>query len=67
MLERIAATTAALVEARAEVAASLKRQAMIMKMAEQRESAITSFAEKWNKEQMAKIDKAMKPKKSRKR
>jgi hypothetical protein len=32
MLERIAATSAALVEARAEVAASLKRQAMILKM-----------------------------------
>jgi hypothetical protein len=67
MLERIAVASAALVEARAEVAASLKRQAMILKMAEKKEAAIASFTEKWSKEQMARIDKAMKPKKSRKK
>lgn len=62
MLERIAAASAALASARAEVAASLKRQEMILKMAKQKDAAITAFAEKWSKEQMARINKATKPK-----
>ena len=67
MRDKIAATSSALAEARAEVAATRKRQAMIMAMAEKKEAAIAAFVEKWSKKQMAKIDKAMKPKKRQKR
>jgi hypothetical protein len=34
-------------------------------MAEKKEAAITSFVEKWSRKEMARIDKAMKPKKGR--
>jgi hypothetical protein len=63
--ERIAATAKALAIARAELAETRKRQALLVKMAENKEAAITSFVEKWSKKEMARIDKAMKPKKSR--
>ena len=66
MRDKIAATSAALAEANAEVAATRKRQAMILVMAAKKEAAIAAFVEKWSKKQMAKIDKAMKPKKRRK-
>lgn len=63
--ERIADTAKALAQARAELAATRKRQALLVKMAENKEAAVTSFVEKWSKKEMARIDKAMKPKKSR--
>ena len=61
--ERIAATNAALKQAKAEVAATRKRQAMLEKMAEKKEKAIAEFVERWQKKEMAKINKAMRPKK----
>ena len=63
--ERIAATNAALKQAKAEVAATRKRQALLEKMAENKEKAIAVFIERWQKKEMAKIDKAMSPKRRR--
>jgi hypothetical protein len=59
----MAATNAALKQARAEIAATRKRQALLEKMAEKKEKAIAAFIESWQKKEMAKIEKAMKPKK----
>ena len=61
--ERIAATNAALKQAKAEVAATRKRQALLEKMAEKKEKAIADFVERWQKKEMAKINKAMSRKK----
>ena len=63
--ERIAATNAALKQAKAEVAATRKRQVLLEKMAEKKEKAIAAFVERWQKKEMAKIDKAISPKKQR--
>jgi hypothetical protein len=65
--DRIAATKDALATAKAELAATRKRQALLQKMAGKKEAAIASFVEKWSKQQMARIEKAMKPKKRSKR
>ncbi len=67
MRERIVATSQALADARAEVAATRKRQALLLKMAEKKAAAVAAFVEKWSKKEMARIDKAMKPKKQTKR
>jgi hypothetical protein len=53
-------------QAKAEVAAVRKRQVLLEKMAEKKEKAIAAFVERWQKKEMAKIDKAMRPKKRRK-
>ena len=63
--ERIAAANAALKQAKAEVAATRKRQAMLEKMAAKKEQAIAAFVERWQKKEMARINKAMSPKKPR--
>jgi hypothetical protein len=47
------------------VTAARKRQALLEKMAEKKEKAIAAFVERWQKKEMAKIDKAMSPKKRR--
>jgi hypothetical protein len=36
-------------------------------MAQQKEQAVAKFVEKWTKQQMAKVEKSLKPKKRRKR
>ena len=59
----MAATNAALKQAKAEIAATRKRQALLEKMAEKKEKAIAAYIERWHKKEMAKIEKAMKPKK----
>jgi hypothetical protein len=59
----MAATNAALKQAKAEIAATRKRQALLEKMAEKKEKAIAAYIERWQKKEMAKIEKAMKPKK----
>ena len=61
----MAATNAALKLAKAEVIATRKRQALLEKMAEKKEKAIAAFVERWQKKEMAKIDKAMSSKKSK--
>ncbi len=61
----MAATNAALKQAKAEIAATRKRQALLEKMAEKKEKAIAAYIERWQKKEMARIDKAMKPKKKR--
>ena len=43
--------------------AARKRQAMLEKMAEKKEKAISAFIERWQKKEMAKINKAMSRKK----
>lgn len=63
--ERIAATNAALKQAKAEVMATRKRQVLLEKMAEKKEKAIAAFVERWQKKEMAKIDKVMNSKKSK--
>ena len=63
--ERIAATNAALRQAKAEVMATRKRQVLLEKMAEKKEKAIAAFVERWQKKEMAKIDKVMNSKKSK--
>jgi hypothetical protein len=62
MRDRIAATSAALAQANAEVAATRKRQDLLIKMAERKEAAVARFVESWTKTEMAKIEKALKPK-----
>lgn len=64
---RIAATQEALAAARAELAETRKRQTLLQQMAERKEAAIASFVDKWSKQQMARIEKAMKPRKRSKR
>ncbi|MGD2053898.1 MAG: hypothetical protein PVG45_07290 [Gammaproteobacteria bacterium] len=59
----MAATNAALKQAKAEIAATRKRQALLEKMAEKKEKAIAAYIERWQKKEMARIEKAMKPKK----
>jgi hypothetical protein len=59
----MAATNAALKQAKAEIAATRKRQALLEKMAEKKEKPIAAYIERWQKKEMAKIEKAMKPKK----
>jgi hypothetical protein len=62
MRERIAAASAALAQANAEIAATRKRQALLIKMAEKKQAAVDKFKESWTKKEMAKIEKALKPK-----
>lgn len=64
--DRVAAASSALAEAKAEVALTRKRQELLIKMAEKKEAAVARFVESWSKKEMAKIEKALKPK-SRKR
>jgi ribosomal protein S21 len=61
----MAATNAALKQAKAEVIATRRRHALLEKMAEKKEKAIAAFVERWQKKEMAKIDKAMSSKKSK--
>jgi len=65
--ERIAAAATALSEAKAEVAATRKRQELLIKMAERKEAAVARFVESWTRKEMAKIEKALKPKPRRRR
>jgi len=62
MRDRIAAAATALAHAKAEVAATRKRQDLLIKMAEKKEAAVAKFVESWSKKEMAKIEKALKPK-----
>ena len=65
--DRVAATAAALAEAKAEVALTRKRQDLLIKMAERKEAAVAKFVDSWSKKEMAKIEKALKPKKRKSR
>jgi len=47
--KRIASTAAALKAAKAEVAASRKRQALILKMSGKKEAEVSAFLAKWKK------------------
>ena len=60
--ERIAATASELSQAKAELAETRKRQELLIKMAERKEAAVTKFMESWEKQEMAKIEKALKQK-----
>ena len=60
--ERVATASSALAEAKAEVALTRKRQDLLIKMAEKKEAAVAKFVESWSKKEMAKIEKALKPK-----
>ncbi|MCW8851857.1 MAG: hypothetical protein OQK44_04260, partial [Gammaproteobacteria bacterium] len=64
--DRVAAAASAVAAAKAEVATTRKRQDLLIKMAEKKEAAVARFVESWSKKEMAKIEKALKPK-SRKR
>jgi hypothetical protein len=65
--DRVAAAAAAVAEAKAEVALTRKRQDLLIKMAEKKEAAVAKFVESWSKKEMAKIEKALKPKKRKSR
>ena len=65
--DRVAAASAAVAEAKAEVASTRKRQDLLIKMAEKKEAAVAKFVESWSKKEMAKIDKALKPKRNKRR
>jgi len=65
--DRVAAAAAAVAEAKAEVALTRKRQDLLIKMAERKETAVAKFVESWSKKEMAKIEKAIKPKKRKSR
>ncbi|MFV2004381.1 MAG: hypothetical protein ACC650_04205 [Gammaproteobacteria bacterium] len=65
--DRVAATAAALTEVRAEAAIAKKRQDLLIKMAEKKEVAVAKFMESWSRKEMAKIEKALKPKRRKSR
>ena len=65
--DRVAVAAAAVAEAKAEVAATRKRQDLMIKMAERKEAAVARFVESWSKKEMAKIEKALKPKRRKRR
>jgi len=65
--DRVTAASAALAQAQAEVSSTRKRQDLLIKMAEKKEAAVAKFVETWSKNEMAKIDKALKPKRSKRR
>lgn len=65
--DRVVAAAAAVAEAKAEVALTRKRQDLLIKMAERKEAAVAKFVESWSKNEMAKIEKALKPKKRKSR
>lgn len=60
--DRVVAAAAAVAEAQAEVAVTRKRQDLLIRMSEKREIAVAKFVESWSKKEMAKINKALKPK-----
>jgi len=65
--DRVAAASSAVAAAKAEVASTRKRQDLLINMAEKKEAAVAKFVESWSKKEMAKIDKALKPKRSKRR
>ena len=65
--DRIAAAAAAVAEAKAEVALTRKRQNLLVRMAERKETAVAKFVESWTKKEMAKIELALKPKRRKSR
>ncbi|MCK5394694.1 MAG: hypothetical protein KAJ32_01815 [Gammaproteobacteria bacterium] len=65
--DRVAAAASAVAEAKAEVAATRKRQDLLIRMAERKEAAVAKFVESWSKKEMAKIEKALKPKARKRR
>jgi hypothetical protein len=44
------------------VALTRKRQNLLIKMAEKKEAAVAKFVESWTRKEMARIEKALKPK-----
>jgi hypothetical protein len=60
--DRVAETSAALAEVKAEAAIAQKRQKLMVQMAEKKEIAVARFMESWSKKEMARIEKALKPK-----
>ena len=67
MQQRVSATASALVEAKAELALVKKRQSLLAKMYVRKQAAVAKFMEDWDKREMAKIEKALKPKRKTKR
>ena len=67
MQDRVAAASSAVAAAKAEVALTRKRQDFLIKMAEKKETAVAKFVESWSKKEMAMIDKALKPKRRKRR
>ncbi len=65
--DRVTAAAAAVAAAKAEVALTRKRQDLLIKMAEKKEQAVAKFVETWSKKEMAKIEKALKPKRRKRR
>lgn len=65
--ERVAETSNALSEAKAELALTRKRQDLLIKMAERKEAAVAKFVESWTRKEMAKIEKALKPGRNKRR
>ena len=65
--DRVTAAAAAVADAKAEVALTRKRQDLLIKMAEKKETAVAKFVESWSKKEMAKIEKALKPKRRKRR
>ena len=65
--DRVTEAAAAVAAAKAEVALTRKRQDLLIKMAEKKEQAVAKFVETWSKKEMAKIDKALKPKRRKRR
>ena len=58
---------AELKEAKAELKASQKREEMLVKMSEAKQVATQKFLEKWTKQEMAKLEQSLAPKKKRRR
>jgi hypothetical protein len=65
--DRVAAAATAVAEAKAEVALTRKRQNLLIRMAERKETAVAKFVESWTKKEMAKIELALKPKRRKSR
>ncbi|PCI08152.1 MAG: hypothetical protein COB77_03010 [Gammaproteobacteria bacterium] len=67
MRDRVIVAASSLAAAKAEVALTHKRQDLLIKMAEKKEAAVARFVESWSKKEMAKINKALKPKRRKRR
>lgn len=65
--DRVIVAASSLAAAKAEVALTHKRQDLLIKMAEKKEAAVARFVESWSKKEMAKINKALKPKRRKRR
>jgi len=65
--DRVTMAASVVAAAKADAATAKKRLENLVKMAERKEAAVARFVESWTKKEMAKIEKALKPKRRKAR